>query len=200
MGRDRDAFERTLRTLRERLADGSASQGAGLHVHALAADLDVSQTPVREALAHLAGEGLVARLRGGYQTIVYDKAALAELYELAGLLASAAIDDRAEVRQAAQPSRLIELLAGATRNRAVAAALHRVLAQLSPFEPAERAVLGDQDQDGLRAALRSAPEGAATKRLVRGYFRRRARHAGEIIAVFLGLSSGRAARNPRSQI
>lgn len=202
MGRDRDAFEKAAGALRQRLAEGAAPQGESLPVQALASDLDISPTPVREALAHLAGEGLLARSRGGYQTIVYDQVALAELYDLAGLLAAAAVGEPPRSAPDAIPGAalpdLADLLTVGARNRALAVALGRVLAQLSPFATAEHTALGDRDGAALAEALR-AGDGAA-RRLARAYFQRRARHADAILAVFLRRSSERAARNQRSKL
>jgi DNA-binding GntR family transcriptional regulator len=45
--------------LRERIAEGTIEPGERLNELALAADLGVSRSPIREALAQLAGEGLV---------------------------------------------------------------------------------------------------------------------------------------------
>jgi DNA-binding GntR family transcriptional regulator len=61
LGRDRDPFERTIDALRHRLVEAGPLQGRPLAINALAVELDVSQTPVREALARLVGEGLVVR-------------------------------------------------------------------------------------------------------------------------------------------
>lgn|GEM_PF-656527 len=94
MGRDRDPFDRTLEALRRRLEAGPLLQGAALPVNLVAADLAVSPTPVREALAWLAGEGQVARTACGYAGLSYDRQGLADLYALAGLLAKAALDAR----------------------------------------------------------------------------------------------------------
>lgn len=62
--RTRDPFGEVLEALRRRIREGQLAPGAPLIVMDLAADLDVSATPVREALAHLAGEGLVGGRHG----------------------------------------------------------------------------------------------------------------------------------------
>ena len=59
-----DPFRRVLATLRERLASGTYPQEAKLEAAALAHEFGVSPTPLREALSHLAGEGLLEERRG----------------------------------------------------------------------------------------------------------------------------------------
>ncbi len=50
---------RVAALLRERISDGSIEPGERLNELALAGELGVSRSPIREALAQLAGEGLV---------------------------------------------------------------------------------------------------------------------------------------------
>src|SRR5260221_11176634 len=45
--------------LRERILSGELQEGEQLRQEAIAAEFDTSRIPVREALSHLAGEGLV---------------------------------------------------------------------------------------------------------------------------------------------
>ncbi|WP_369062191.1 GntR family transcriptional regulator [Caulobacter sp. 73W] len=59
-------FERVLREIRAALRDGELRPGAHLSVPELARQKRLSQTPIREALARLAGEGLIDRREGGY--------------------------------------------------------------------------------------------------------------------------------------
>ena len=94
MGRDRDPFDRALTALRARLVRSGPLQGAPLLVTTLAGELGVSPTPVREALAWLAGEGVIARRSGGYAAQVHDRQSLMRLYGLAGLLADAVLADQ----------------------------------------------------------------------------------------------------------
>jgi hypothetical protein len=84
--RDRDPFDRTLETLRGRLAQAGPMQGAPLPISALAEELGVSPTPVREVLARLAGEELIVRTPHGYAALLHDPARVAELYELASVI------------------------------------------------------------------------------------------------------------------
>lgn len=81
MAQNRDQFAFVLAALRQRLRSGACVQGEPLTVNDLAATWGVSATPVREALARLAGEGLVEDRRGrGYFAWRMDVSDLADLY------------------------------------------------------------------------------------------------------------------------
>ncbi|AYV48616.1 hypothetical protein CFHF_19620 [Caulobacter flavus] len=190
MGRDRDPFDRTFETLRQRLTQPDAVRGAPLAVIPLAQALGVSPTPVREALAKLSGEGLVVRTAGGYRGLALDRGSLADRYDLAAILAIAAandrwVEDRAAPDQAGDP---LALLASLTSSRTLARALLRVSAQLAPFAPAEAALLGRADAEAIIAAIGAGASGRPLATLARRYCRRRARRAGDILARTLGLS------------
>jgi len=75
--------EATHRVLKRRLLLGEFSFGHRLGEERLAAMLDVSRTPVREALARLHAEGLVQRHpEGGFEPAFPDMDRIAELYEV----------------------------------------------------------------------------------------------------------------------
>lgn len=59
-----DSFKIALETLREELRSGTHPAGARLTANDIAERLSLSQTPVREALSRLAGEGLLQDRRG----------------------------------------------------------------------------------------------------------------------------------------
>ncbi len=83
--RNRDPFGAVLAELRRQIRNGTFSDGAPLPVADLALGLGVSQTPVREALAYLAGEGLIDGRQGhvrGYQVWRAEPGALADLLRL----------------------------------------------------------------------------------------------------------------------
>lgn len=83
MLRERDPFGRALNALRTCLREGAYGQGQPLPIADIARDLDLSSTPVREALSRLVGEGLVEDRRGrGFFCTRLDATALAELYDL----------------------------------------------------------------------------------------------------------------------
>ncbi|WP_171013166.1 GntR family transcriptional regulator [Microbacterium sp. 2FI] len=82
--------EQVYRSLRESIADGRLSPGSRITERQLAAALDVSPTPVREALSKLEHEGLVERV-GPRRLQVVDHPAetLAELMEVEVMLRGA---------------------------------------------------------------------------------------------------------------
>lgn len=188
LGRDRDPFERSLIALRRLVTAPDAVKGLSLPVLPLAAQLGVSSTPVREALAHLAGEGLITRSSGGYRTHAYDRESLSALYGLASLLIEAALGDLSPTETGSQEASPVELtqLPSRISNLALGAAAGRVLGQLAPFALAETQVLGEDDGKPLYQALRSE-ETARPTIIVRAHYRRRARRSGEILAAAMGL-------------
>lgn len=99
MARARDPFGTALATLRAALRNGGFAVGSPLVAADLAPALAVSITPVREALAHLAGEGLIEERRGrGYFAPRLEVAELEGLYRLHWTYVEAALQ--------APPSRL----------------------------------------------------------------------------------------------
>lgn len=183
--RDRDPFDRTLETLRQRLTRAGPLQGAALPISGLAEELGVSPTPVREVLARLAGEGLIARTPQGYAALLLDPAGLAELYDLASVLVAAAVQSGA---QAGDGFDLADPLASARAapNRALAQACARVQAQLAPLAKAEAEVFGAGSGRG-RAPGDDLADRKALLRAVRRHYARRAAQSGKILAVALGL-------------
>lgn len=191
MSRDRDPFDRTLQTLRQRLAASRPLQGAPLAVNALAAEFGVSSTPVREVLARLAGEGLIAHTVAGYAGVTHGREGLAELYRLAGILAEAVVADPAAAATLPNLDTGADafdqaLASGA--NGAMTAALRRVRAQLAPFAAAEVLVLGQGDREAFNAVVAQGASRRTLTAQVRRYFRRRARRSGDILARALGLA------------
>ena len=193
MGRGRDPFDRALSALRRRVAQPDSVKGVTLAVLPLAAELDVSSTPVREALAHLAGQGLVTRTgRSGYRSATLDRASLADLYGLVGVLLGFAHEvglrplpsEESDAAGGDQLSRIHERMT----NLALGAAIARAMAQLEPYRDAERAVFGDQERDALNEALAGQIDEMALNRSLRAFFRRRARRAADILAAAYGLA------------
>lgn len=182
--------------MRERVATLAPLQGAVISINGLATSLQVSQTPVREALATLAGEGLIVRTPAGYAGAAHDPASLAGLYDLAELLATRTIqawateplDLQAAVSIEAAIAQVVDLAAPL----ALAEAYRRVAAQLTPFIKAAAVALGDEA--GSLARLRAALEAGdrrARMWAVRAPLQRRRRAAGRILAVALGLNGRR---------
>lgn len=61
------AADAAYRALRATIVGGSVASGTWLREVEVAADLGISRTPLREAIARLAGDGLVLRTPGGTQ-------------------------------------------------------------------------------------------------------------------------------------
>ena len=101
-------------SLRARLMGHVVEPGARLSIDGLARDLDVSPTPVREALARLESDGLVVKQphRGYSAAPLIDRAAFDELFRMRLLLEPAAASWAARSATAAQLAGLRRLLAG----------------------------------------------------------------------------------------
>lgn len=81
--KERDAYQLAVSALVERIGAADAGWGAPLVVTDVAGDLGLSPTPVREALARLAGEGVIEHRPGrGYFTPSPAVEDIAELYRL----------------------------------------------------------------------------------------------------------------------
>jgi DNA-binding GntR family transcriptional regulator len=109
--------DRVYQTLRALLREGKLDAGARLREVPLAAQLGVSRTPIREALARLASEGLVAVEGRGYVSGGVGHGDVDDIYELRDLLEPAAIRQAAEV---ARDPKVHAPLAAAVRECAAA--------------------------------------------------------------------------------
>jgi DNA-binding GntR family transcriptional regulator len=89
--------DRVYDTLRQLLREGRFRPGSPLREVPLAAQLGVSRTPVREALARLESEGLVAIEGRSYVSGGVGTGEVDDIYELRALLEPAAIRHAAEV-------------------------------------------------------------------------------------------------------
>ena len=83
--------DRVYDTLRERLRSGAMSWDEPLREVALAAQLGVSRTPIREALARLASEGLIRVGGRSFAVPALSEDDVEEIYELRVLLETEAI-------------------------------------------------------------------------------------------------------------
>lgn len=83
--------ERVYELLREYLRSGQVKWGESLREASLAARLGVSRTPVREALARLASEGLVEAHGRSFTVPALTEDDLQDIYELRVLLESEAV-------------------------------------------------------------------------------------------------------------
>lgn len=144
--------------LRARIASGALLPGAWLREVALAQELGLSRTPVREALRTLAAEGLVELVHNrGARVVAWTEQDLDETYRLrallegeaAGLAARRALPEQLEAVQRAQDDyeRSIEQGADATA----------VAAGNDAFHAAVLAASGSSRLPVLLAAITSAP-------------------------------------------
>jgi len=98
--------DQVYKTLREYLGGHVIVPGQRLQEAALALQLGVSRTPVREALARLESDGLVAAEGRSFIVPVLSDADVDEIYELRGLLEPAAL---AQVAESADPGTLARI-------------------------------------------------------------------------------------------
>ncbi len=185
MGRDRNEFERTINALRQRLIAAGPLQGAPLLINLLAADLGVSQTPVREALAWLAGEGLIGRTRSNYVGATYAAADLADRYELSMLLVLAAYrrhPANVPIDGTWSGNQIMAYVVAQSGSHAFGQAFKRVLIELEPLAEDEAAVCGDPCEAGRRLTAALAESGPAFVKAVRRHHGRRIERSGEILA------------------
>lgn len=100
-------------TVKAMVMDHDIPPSARVNIDALARQLDVSQTPLREALARLESDGLVTKqpLRGYSTTPLLDRKSLEDLYELRLLIEPWAAAHAAELVTTEDKARLKDELA-----------------------------------------------------------------------------------------
>lgn len=162
-GRRSEPYLRARSALLETIRVGGFLQGQPLKAAEIAQQLGLSPTPIREALAYLAGAGLIAEERGaGYRGVRLDADDLADLFHLQTVYLSAGLPDRephaaatgADLAAAALEVaglddarerigvqiRLFMNLVRLGESPALTCAYGRLCAQLAPFREAEAAV------------------------------------------------------------
>jgi hypothetical protein len=150
-----------LATVRARLREGRYARGDRLMITALAEDLGLSATPVREALAWLAGEGLIQDRRGmGYFAWRPDAVDLLQILDLQRMLLTATLARPAAPSVAfAAPAdadyvtrweSAFEHLIGRSDNLLLTRILRGVADRLAPMRRVERRVLPDCDAELTR--------------------------------------------------
>lgn len=88
--------QRTYDVLRGHISAGRIKPGQRLIENSVAAELGISRTPVREALALLAREGLLVPTTRGFVLPTFTERDVAEIYELRRLLEPQAFADAVE--------------------------------------------------------------------------------------------------------
>lgn len=141
------AHEHAAQFVRDGIRDGRWRPGETLEATALAAELGISASPVREAFARLRGERLLeARHRGGYSIPMLQPHELESEYRLMSLLAMSLATRPLEPRRAPRSSpaaygeRVDGLLTALARTAdlpAAAGILHNSALLLGPYLRAE---------------------------------------------------------------
>lgn len=198
--------EHATRELRRLVLSLSLRPGDSLPERRLEKLLGVSRSPVRQALARLAQEGLVVRGPRSYQVAPIDVAEIDELFALRTLLETAAVRwaaaraDAARIAAAeaalarlhegmsseerlAATARLHLALARASGNRFLVAELEALLPRVTRaryLELSEPATLsrGDREHEGI-VRLVKAGRGDEAARLMAGHLERTRRHLQE---------------------
>lgn len=168
--RERDPFTVARTALAGYAAAGRFGWGRPLVATSLAAELGLSPTPVREALAHLAGEGVIEHRPGrGYFALSPTASDIAGLYDLHrqflrwSFASTVAAEDRPEAVDGDAVARIegvFDHLAGLGRNRVVFDSFRRVVSQLRPIRRIEL-LIQDTDLEGVLEIERLLAEGLA---------------------------------------
>ncbi len=153
-----EPFQLALRELRERLREGLLPPGTRITAKEIAEALNLSPTPVREALSRLAGEGILEDRRGdGFFVRWLTAPDIADLYRMSlALLTTAQDADRQPHRDLAQaaglkdgedPVRAVERLFSAWVAESASRILmdnHRIVAlRLAPVRRVEHHLVAD---------------------------------------------------------
>jgi len=100
--------KRAVYELRQRIIQGDLPGGTRLYEVALSEELEISRTPVREAMSRLAEEGLLERApSGGFQVRAFSLADVIDAIELRGVLEGTAA--RLAAERGARAERLDEI-------------------------------------------------------------------------------------------
>ena len=191
----RDPYHLALTALTQFAGAGRFGWGMPLVTTAVAEELGLSPTPVREALARLAGEGVIEHRPGrGYFALSPSSSDIIELYELHGRLAqwaligcgSSLVWPVAEKAGAPQErlERLFARLVEASGNGALVRAHRRTAAQLRPIRIVEERVapLPSEVVDRMEGLLSQARLDHLSP-VVETYHSERAAHAQPVFAM-----------------
>lgn len=190
-----DSFQLALARLRERLREGDLPPGARIAATEVAGALRLSATPVREALARLAGEGLIEDRRGqGYFVRSLTALDIADLYRLSLSCLALPLDAHRGPRRVepvaievaapeADPIRRVERLFAVwmrqAGGRALATFHHRLTIQLGPVRRLEPRIFADLEAEA--SDLTAPAEPAAWLRAVRRFHDRRIAAADQLL-------------------
>lgn len=209
MARNRDPFTQALASLRERIHSGALAGGAPVIVQDEAARLQLSTTPIREALARLSGEGLVERAAsGGYVTVRLDAAAARDRYAMHGEYVKIALHLNARAMGARRPpairapedtaasavNRLFGTIVCSAGNHVLWRAFERVGGQLELVRRFEPLLFEDlEDEADILHAAYSDTALSGLVEVVARYHERRELACGPLAALVFGPVRGAAA-------
>lgn len=195
---------RVYQVLRELILSGELRPGTHLDPVTIAGELAASTTPVREALCRLTGEELLETRQGsGFMLPLLDEVRLQDLYAWSGDLVALGLRSLGERQLATGLAEVTSSEPGGTATPVVyadataqflndivaesgnnehAAAMARASAQLHAIRMLEPTVLTDS-HDELRTLIITSRTGstAALRKQFTSYWRRRRRHAGELL-------------------
>jgi hypothetical protein len=197
-----ESFQLALQSLRAQLREGVFAPGARITATEIAAALNLSPTPVREALAWLAGEGVVEERRGqGFFIRQLTASDIADLYRLslAHLLIAQDPDRpqlarRPSIEGTELPNLAVDPVAGVERLFAgwiaegagrVLAGSHRIVqTQLGPVRRIEALMIPNLTAEA-QALEATRQDGSATDRLnrLRHFHARRVRLADRLASL-----------------
>jgi hypothetical protein len=159
----RDPYHQALSALAGFAGEGRFGAGMPLVITSLAQELGLSPTPVREALARLAGEGIIEHWPGrGYFAPSLAATDVAELYDYHQRLVLWAVDlpmierpDMAGGSQGGRLERVFACVAARSGNRVLIRAYRLAAAQLRPIRLVEAVVapLDPEQIDHLEGLL-----------------------------------------------
>jgi DNA-binding GntR family transcriptional regulator len=206
MPRTRDPFEAALEALRRSLTSGEFPPGRAIVIADAARNLRLSTTPVREALARLAGEGLLDPAPGGgYVALRLDAADIGERYALNEIYVAAALRLTATATTApaapgpvpAEAAAVFDRLVLRAANRTLGIAYARLGRQLALIRRVEPAVFDDLAQEAaVLAALETGARWTDLSEAVAAYHQRRQAAVGALM-VSLHFGAPPAARSGR---
>lgn len=189
----RDPYGAALFALRRMMRQGRFVWGEPLVIKMLSAELRLSATPVREAMACLAGEGLIERRKGqGYVCPALTAADVIDLYDLEWTYVHSALTVHARGTTSLQKTiaaaggvsevrSLFGAIVDHTGNALLSAAHSRAAARLDPaYRILER--LDIAPAPGASEMLEVVKKGNLDElaRLVAAHHRQRSSHAGDI--------------------
>ncbi|WP_169833239.1 GntR family transcriptional regulator [Sphingomonas panacis] len=202
MTSDAATQERVYRAIKATLVRGEFAAGARLEISSLAKRYGASQTPVREVLGRLVGEGLVEhREEGGYRFCLLDAERLRDLYfwNAQHLLAALHVVREPVVVRALEPLRtrtaaapidqvaliaqIFQAIGDATGNAEFSERIRNANERLQGFRMAEIELFADTTLETSRLlALGRFNVQKNVRRKIMYYHRRRIEHAAQIIA------------------